>query len=187
MGRAGGFAAFALLTASMLLGLGISSRVFDGLLIRPWVYEMHQFVSLFSLLAMAFHVLVLLPDPYAQFSLVELLVPFASRYRPLAVGLGAIALYGSLIVTASFWAKRWLGQRGWRTLHYASFALFVLALVHGIAAGTDTGSAWAQVAYLASGLAVLCLTLYRILAVRGGRAAALTPGGSASPRRAPSG
>lgn len=166
MGRASGFVAFGLLLSSVLLGLGVSSRVFDGLLIRPWVYDMHQFLSVFVVLAMAFHALILLPDPYSHFTLIELLVPFASAYRPIAVGLGAIVLYGSVIVTLSFYAKRWIGQRGWRALHYASFALFGGALVHGITSGTDSHETWAQMVYLAGGLAVLFFTFFRILAAR---------------------
>ena len=166
LGRASGFVAFALLLSSVLLGLGVSSRVFDGWLVRPWVFDMHQFLSVFSVVAMLFHALVLLPDPYAQFSVVNLFVPFASPYRPFAVGLGAIALYGSAIVVASTYAKRWLGQRGWRALHYASFLLFIAAVAHGVIAGTDSGEAWAQVVYLGGGLAVLFLTFFRILAAR---------------------
>ncbi len=108
----------------------------------------------------------MLPDPYAQFTLADMTVPFASAYRPLAVGLGIIVFYGSLIVTLSSYAKRWIGQKGWRALHYASFALFAGALVHGIAAGADTGEAWAQIVYLSSGAAVLFLTFFRILAAR---------------------
>jgi predicted ferric reductase len=166
LGRASGFVAFGLLLSSVLLGLGVSSRVFDGLLIRPWVYDMHQFLSVFVVLAMAFHALILLPDPYSHFTLIELLVPFASTYRRIAVGLGAIVLYGSVIVTLSFYAKRWIGQRGWRALHYASFALFGGALVHDVTSGTDSRETWAQVVYLAGGLAVLFFTFFRILAAR---------------------
>jgi sulfoxide reductase heme-binding subunit YedZ len=166
MGRASGFVAYALLLASMLLGIGISSRVFDGVLVRPWVFEMHQFFSIFVLVAMAFHALILLPDPYAHFSLAELLVPFASPYRPLAVALGVIALYGSAAVTMSYYAKQWLGQKGWRTLHYVSFVLFAFALVHGATAGADASETWVQVSYLVSGLAVVFFTFFRILAAR---------------------
>src|SRR3972149_10977530 len=90
LGRAGGFVAFGLLFASVALGLAVSSRVFDGLLARPWVFEMHQFLSLFVLLAMLFHALILLPDPYIQFKLEELLLGFTSPYRPGAVGIGAV-------------------------------------------------------------------------------------------------
>ena len=166
MGRASGFIAYGLLFGSVVLGLGISSRVFDGLLMRAWVYDLHQFLSIFVLLAMGFHALIMLPDPYANFTLADMLVPFGSRYRPLATGLGVIVLYGSVIVTLSFYAKRWIGQKGWRALHYASFALFAGALVHGVAAGADTGEAWAQVIYLGSGLSVMFLTFFRILAAR---------------------
>jgi predicted ferric reductase len=166
MGRASGFIAYGLLFTSVVLGLGISSRVFDGLLMRAWVYDLHQFLSIFVLLAMVFHALIMLPDPYANFTLADMLVPFASHYRPLATGLGVIVLYGSVIVTLSFYAKRWIGQKGWRTLHYASFALFAGALVHGVAAGADTGETWAQVIYLGSGLSVMFLTFFRIFAAR---------------------
>ncbi|MEX1253758.1 MAG: hypothetical protein WEE64_05395 [Dehalococcoidia bacterium] len=164
MGRSSGFAAYWLLLASVVLGLAVSSRVFDGWLVRPWVYEMHQFLSLYVLIAMSFHALIMLPDPYAQFSLAELLVPFASTYRPVAVAIGAIALYGSFIVSASFYLKRYIGQQAWRWLHYSTFGLFVLAMVHGILAGTDSGEQWAQLSYLSSGLTVLFFTFFRILA-----------------------
>src|SRR3972149_6375833 len=113
LGRAGGFVAFGLLFASVALGLAGSSRVFDGLLARPWVFEMHQFLSLFVLLAMLFHALILLPDPYAQFTPEELLVPFASPYRPVPLAVGIIVLYGSIVVSASFYLKGLIGQRGW--------------------------------------------------------------------------
>ena len=46
LGRSSGFVAFWLLFASVALGLAVSSRVFDGLLGRPWVYELHKFVSM---------------------------------------------------------------------------------------------------------------------------------------------
>jgi predicted ferric reductase len=166
MGRSSGFAAYALLLCSVLLGVGVSSRVFDGWLVRPWVYDMHQFLSIAVLVVMAFHALIMLPDPYAQFRLTELLVPFTSQFKPVWVGLGAISLYGSVILTASFYVKKRIGQRGWRVLHYASFAFFVMAYVHGIKAGTDTGEAWAQVVYLVSGLTVAFFTFFRVLAVR---------------------
>jgi predicted ferric reductase len=180
MGRASGFIAYGLLFASIALGLAVSSRVADGLLARPWVFDMHQFLSLFVLIAMLFHALILLPDPYAQFKLEELLVPFASRYRPLAVGAGAIVLYGSVIVSGSFYLKRFIGQQGWRSLHYATFALFVGATAHGVFAGSDSRQEWAQLTYLAAGLLVLFLTFFRILASKRAMQQAKRP--SAPPR-----
>jgi predicted ferric reductase len=170
MGRASGFVAYWLLFASLALGLAVSSRFFDGLLARPWVYEMHQFLSLIVLVAMLFHVLVLLPDPYANFRLDEMFVPLQARYRPEALAVGIVTLYGSVIVSASFYLKKHIGQKGWRMLHYVTFVLFVTAMLHGLFAGTDSGARWVQFMYLGSGLALLFLTFFRILASR--RAAA---------------
>jgi predicted ferric reductase len=134
------------------------------MLARPLVFEMHQFLSLIVLLAMAFHVLILLPDPYAEFQLDELLVPLQSRYRPVPLAVGIVGFYGAAIVTASFYLKRFIGQKGWRRLHYLSFALFVGALVHGVFSGTDSDETWAKVVYLGSGILVLFFTFFRILA-----------------------
>ena len=164
LGRASGFVAYGLLLASLLLGLAVSSRMLDGLFTRPWVFDMHQFLSIFVLAVMLFHGLIMLPDPYAQFKAEEFLVPFASHYRPVPVGVGTIVLYGSVIVTATFYVKQHIGHRGWRAVHNVTFVLFLGAMLHGVMAGTDSQELWAQVAYLSSGLAVLFLTFYRLLA-----------------------
>jgi hypothetical protein len=75
------------------------------------------------------------------------------------------------MVTASFRLRKVIGQKGWRRLHYATFAAFFLALGHALASGTDLkGGGGPLVAALAAG-PVIWLTLYRILMPRGqGRA-----------------
>ena len=175
LGRSAGFVAYWLLFVSIVMGLAVSSRFFDGLLGRPWVFEVHKFVSVFVLVAMTFHVLILLPDPYANFRLSELFVPFDSHYRPAAVALGIFTFYGSALVSASFYFKGIIGQNGWRLAHYATFALFLGALAHGLWAGTDGGKTVVQASYLASGLAVLFLTFFRVLATRASGTAKVKP------------
>jgi predicted ferric reductase len=166
MGRSSGFVAYWLLFASVAMGLAVSSRVFDGVLTRPWVYEVHRFLSVFVLVAMFFHALIMLPDPYAKFTPAELLIPFKSHYKDTPMAIGIVTMYSSMLITLSFWAKRLIGQNGWRTLHYATFALFVAAMVHGMWIGTDSKQQIVQFSYLASGSMVLFLTLFRILAAR---------------------
>ncbi len=166
LGRASGFAAYWLLFASVALGLAISSRLFDGMLGRGWVFEMHKFLSLFVLVVMCFHALIMLPDPYAKFTLGELLVPMQSHYRNGAMAIGIVTLYGSALLSATFYMKGLIGQKGWRLIHYATFATFVGAMAHGVLAGTDTALEPVRISYLASGIAVLFLTFFRILAAR---------------------
>lgn len=166
LGRASGFTAFWLLVASVALGLAVSSRVFDGLFGRPWVFELHKFLSIFVLCAMGFHALIMIPDPYAKFTVKQMLVPFEAHYRTNALALGIVAFYGSAFVTATFYLKKLIGQNGWRIIHYATFVLFVMALAHGLWAGTDSRKVYVQYSYLAAAVAVLFLTFFRILAVR---------------------
>ena len=172
LGRSSGFVAFWLLFASVALGLAVSSRVFDGVLGRPWVFEVHKFLSVFVLVVMAFHALIMLPDPYAGFELRELLVPFQSHYRNNAMAVGIITLHGSAFVTATFYMKPLISQKMWRFIHYATFGLYLGALGHGIWSGTDSDRLFVQYSYLASAAAVLFLTFFRILAARSAARAA---------------
>ncbi len=91
-----------------------------------------------------------------------MLVPFASPYRPLWVGLGQLALYLVAIVTASFYVRRRIGQRSWRLLHYVTFLAFAFTTAHGILSGTDTSSAWAWWVYVMATTVVVFLTVFRV-------------------------
>jgi hypothetical protein len=114
--------------------------------------------------------LVLLGDQYIGYTLVQVLVPFASAgYKPLAVGAGQVALYVLALVALSFYVKQQLGRQVWRLIHFASFGLFGLALLHGIFSGSDGGAWWAQALYWLSGGSVLFLTVYRVLVLRPGQ------------------
>jgi hypothetical protein len=57
---------------------------------------------LLSLGFMLLHAIVLMLDKVAPMSLVEILVPFASNYRPLWIGIGIIAFDLSILVTVTF-------------------------------------------------------------------------------------
>jgi predicted ferric reductase len=166
MTRASGITAYLLLTASMLYGLGVSSRLSDTAMPRASSFALHEITSWLALGFTALHAGVLLFDRYQPFSLVELLVPFAAAYRPVATALGIFGLYTALLVSVTFYLKPLVSHRAWQIIHYVSFGTWVMALAHGLLAGSDTGAAWMQWLYLGSGAAVLLLTLYRILASR---------------------
>lgn len=166
LGRAGGFVAFVLLLVSMVLGIAISSRIFDGLLARGWFFELHKFVSLFLLAAILFHALIMLPDPYANYTVDELLVPFRSHIMPEATAVGILSLYGLALVSLSFYLTKWIGQPTWRKIHYLTFLAYVSGAVHALWAGTDSDLLGVRYFYLASGVALVFFVFYRILAVR---------------------
>jgi len=162
LSRGSGLVAFGLLSLSMVMGLLISTKAADGTLSRPFVFTIHQFVSVLSLAFMAVHGGALLFDGFLRFGPLALLVPFAAPYRPFWVGLGVIAAWSAAAVTASFWFRKRIGQRNWRRLHYASFGAYVLALGHGVFSGTDTSLPLVAGMYVISFAAVAGLLTYRI-------------------------
>jgi DMSO/TMAO reductase YedYZ heme-binding membrane subunit len=106
----------------------------------------------------------LLGDTYIGYTLGSVLLPFASvEYEPLWVGAGQVAFYLLMPVTLSFYARKWLGRRGWRTIHGLSYALFGLTLLHGVFSGSDTGAFWTQALYWFTALSLMALTGYRLL------------------------
>ncbi len=105
------------------------------------------------------------------FSLPQIAVPGLAPYAPLAVAAGQGAFYLMAAVIASFYVRRTIGQRAWRLLHYLTFLAFVGATAHGLAAGTDSGSAWAWWIYVGATVPVVFLLTYRILVSRGARSA----------------
>lgn len=163
LSRASGLTAFGTLSLATIGGLLVSTKAGDGVISRPFAFEMHQFLSVLSLVLIAVHAGSLLFDGFLGFTPASLLIPFASSYRPLAVALGVVAAWLASITTASYWMRRQIGQKRWRALHYATFIAYLGALWHGIAAGTDTQVTVIYWGYLVSGAAVCALLMLRIV------------------------
>jgi len=142
--RAAGLIGWALLTASVVWGLAISTKAKAfGRRPRPaWTLDLHRFFGGLALIFTAVHVGAILVDTYVNFDLLSVLVPFASSWRPTAVAWGVVALYLLLAVELTSLARSRIPRRWWRAVHFASFPLFAMATVHALTAGTDAGT-WA--------------------------------------------
>jgi len=163
--RAGGLVALALVALTVIGGLQLSTR----LVRRPapaWVLDVHRFVAGLSVALVGVHLVGLALDPFVKFGLTELFVPMATKYRPGSVAFGIVALYVLLAIEVTSLAMRRLPRRVWHGIHLSSYALFVLATVHGLTAGTDRHNALFQWACLLTAGVVLFMTLVRILAPR---------------------
>ena len=161
--RAAGLTAYLVLFINMVLGLTVKTKMLDSLLARWRSFDLHQFTALLALGLLGLHVFSLLGDQYVGFDVPQLFIPFASSYRPLPIALGIIALYALVVVTATFYVRDRIGQKAWRSIHYASFVTFFVVLLHGFYSGTDSVDLWAKVMYFASGLVIAILTAWRFL------------------------
>lgn len=164
--RAAGVTAFLALTLDVAFGLFVSTGMADRLIPRARSVDAHRWLSTVGLTLTGVHALALIGDRVVRFDVLDLLVPFLSSYRSLAVALGVLAAYGALLVHVSFSLRRRIGARTWRKLHYLSFFVFAAALAHGLAAGSDTSTVGMQAIYVSSLAIVAALGLSRALRSR---------------------
>ena len=160
--RAAGFTAYLLLFVAVVLGIANGTRFADRFFRRNSIFDMHRFTAILALLVALLHVYILLGDGYFHISIVQLSVPFLSPYRPWQVAAGIFSLYALVLVVASFYVRKYVGYRAWRTLHFVTFAMFAVVTLHGIMAGTDTNEPWAKAIYIICGATVMLLTFYRV-------------------------
>ncbi|MGD9934913.1 MAG: ferric reductase-like transmembrane domain-containing protein [Dehalococcoidia bacterium] len=160
--RAAGLTSFAVLSTSVVLGLLLSTKNNPKWLKKPFVFEMHQFLSVLALVLVSVHVASLVFDPHGTFTPLELVLPFVGAYQRFWVGAGIIAAWLIAAITVSFWIKKRIGHRAWRMLHMGSFAGYLMALGHGVAAGSDTGLAPVYWMYVLSAASIAGLTVMRI-------------------------
>jgi predicted ferric reductase len=164
LARASGLVSYVLLTAVTVMGLLLARppRRAIRILGHAQRLRLHVVLTIFALVFTVLHVVVLALDPWAQVGWAGALLPFGSEYRPLPVTLGLLALWSGVIsgATASL-AGRGLG-RIWLPLHRLAAASWVLAWLHGVLAGSDTGT-WLWM-YVLTGLLVVVLVVRRVTA-----------------------
>jgi hypothetical protein len=160
--RGAGTIALVLLTASVVVGIVDFSRWRPASRSRFLVDGVHQTVSMLAVAMVVIHVVTTVADGFAPITLVDAVVPFASPYRPLWLGLGTVAFDLLLAVTVTSILRGRIGHRAWRVVHWAAYACWPLALVHGIGTGTDAVVTWSLLIAVACVLAVLVAIAWRI-------------------------
>jgi len=140
--RGTGAVAMVLLTASVMLGMGTTVRWKSPVWPKYISVPLHRNVSLLIVCFLAVHVATAILDPFAKLGLKDALIPFASWYRPIWLGLGVVAaeLVAALVVTSLL--RKHLGYRLWRLVHWTSYLAWPLGLLHGLGTGTDARMAW---------------------------------------------
>lgn len=152
--RGAGFVSLVLLTASVCAGILVSMRWRNATWPLFVTTELHRYVTLVFFCFLGLHITTVLLDPFAKLRLSDALIPFSSPYRPVWVGLGVVAAEAAAAFALSIFIRDRIGYRAWRVLHYGTYAILPLALVHSLGTGSDTTSAWGLSIYAACVLAV---------------------------------
>jgi DMSO/TMAO reductase YedYZ heme-binding membrane subunit len=178
--RGTGVVALLLLTGGVLLGVLTSTRWSTPRWPRFVVSGLHRNLTLLALAFVGVHVVTTVLDGYAPIRLRDAVVPFAARYRPVWLGLGAVAfdLLLALILTSLFRAR--IGVRTWKLVHWLAYAAWPVALVHAFGTGSDARAGWFGLVALGSAAVVVLAVLWRVAAARAGSGAARLAGGAAA-------
>ena len=164
--RGSGIVAFLLLSSSLMWGLMVSTKVFGRAVKAKGLQWLHESLGLSAVLATLIHLVALTMDEFIGFGWADVLIPGVSEWEPLIASLGVVTFWTMVVVSFSFYFKKWLGQNVWRSIHYLSFGTFLAALIHGIFAGTDTSNPWVAGMYLGSFFLVGFFTFVRVMAAR---------------------
>src|SRR5690348_15738178 len=115
--RATGYVGCGLLTASVVSGLMLGGRLTSRRLTRPWTLDLHRFLAGAAVAFTVLHIAGLVADSYVHFGLTQILVPFASAWKPAAVGIGVVTMYLLAAIVVSSMFMRRLPRRLWRAIH----------------------------------------------------------------------
>jgi len=162
--RTGGFTAYILLTLAVAVGLALTMKLqspsYWPRLINS---ELHNFLTLLSVVFVGVHILAVWIDPFTRFGWNEVFIPFVSHYRVIWMALGIIALYLGIAIGISTWLRPLIGYTWWRRLHILTLGVYGLVTVHGIATGSDTQTWWGLAIYGGSIILVGGLLCWRLL------------------------
>jgi sulfoxide reductase heme-binding subunit YedZ len=161
--RASGITAFLAVSCSVALGLAMATKLLRGRVKAPALVKLHEHLALVGLVAIAVHAITLLGDRWLNPGVTGLLVPFSMSYRPLFTGLGIIAAYLAAILGLSFYVRRHVGTKRWRSLHRLTLLVYVLGVIHALGGGTDASTPWMRAILLVTGAPILYLALLRWL------------------------
>jgi sulfoxide reductase heme-binding subunit YedZ len=160
--RATGAAALVLLTLSLVLGVvnvrRFTSQRFPRFVIDGW----HRTTSLLVCALLAVHIGTSVLDGYAPITVADVFIPFGGAYRPLWLGLGALAFDLLLAVIATSLLRARLGVRAWRAVHWLAYACWPVALLHGLGTGSDIRAGWLTWVSLGCAAAVVLAVLTRL-------------------------
>lgn len=146
--RAAGFVAAGLLVMLMLSGIGQVTGLTYRFIEPVKAWALHKAMAIALCISIVVHVGFLLIDRYLPFSIGQVLVPLNSHYNNgtkllgiplggLAVAFGILAMYGVVVIVAS--SLGWVNTKParWHKLHYLSYLVMFLVILHGLYAGTD--------------------------------------------------
>lgn len=160
--RTTGWAGYFLISILVILGISIQTRIVYKIIKPVSALAIHRFLGIALSVIILTHIISLLFDKYLKFTIIDVLVPLASPYRPLFVSLGIVGFYLFLavIITSLFFRLKW--PKLWRLLHYLTYPMLVLIFFHGVLSGTDAKLPLIERSYQVINVIAIGFMLFRL-------------------------
>ncbi len=160
--RATGVVALLLLTAVLVLGILVNRQGRLPGLPRFAVTGIHRNLSLLAVAFIAIHVLTAVLDTYVHIPLLSAVIPFASGYERLWLGLGAISLDLMLAMIVTSLLRGRMNRVLWRAIHLLAYASWPVAFAHSIGSSTDLHQGWLLDLAVGCALVVAVAVIWRL-------------------------
>jgi hypothetical protein len=142
LARGTGAVSLLLLTTVTVLGILNVVRWSPPATPRFVLQRIHRNVSLLAVVFIVIHIVTVVVDGFAPIRWIDAIVPFRSAYRPLWLGLGAVAFDLLIAVIVTSLLRGRLGYRTWRAVHWMAYGLWAVAVFHGLGIGSDSKQLW---------------------------------------------
>lgn len=164
--RASALVSFLLLYISIFFGTVSGLPGIRKYFLRLRSLNFHCWISLQALIFAVAHAIALLFHQYIEFSLADILIPFHSSFEPVLTGLGTIVFYLIIILVVTSYARKYISQKVWRSIHFLNIALYAFSIIHALYLGTDLKSGMLREIFIwANGILIVLLAynmFYRI-------------------------
>ncbi len=170
--RATGIVALVCMAASVVWGLLLHSRFLGSTATASSLNDLHRWLAGLTVASTLAHMGALVADSFVTFTVVDLIVPFASEWQPGPVAWGIASFWLLAAVQITSMLRRHLPQKIWRGVHLLSYLALVAGAVHGITAGTDADRPAVVIGLAGITTLVVGLTAWRGLVDRSAPAAA---------------
>ena len=130
-----GLAAAGTMSVGLLLGMMLASK-YDPVVSWPHrklpLFKVDNILAYVTLVLILVHPALLLLADGKGFGLLEILVPFFAPIQPFENTLGAVALYGTLVIVATSYLRKRMTFRRWKVIHYTNYLTVLTFVFHSL-------------------------------------------------------
>ncbi|MEI7683344.1 MAG: hypothetical protein WCJ24_03555 [Candidatus Saccharibacteria bacterium] len=170
--RGSGMIAAISLVILMISGMGLITGYTFRFLEPLTAWASHRALGIVFGVSALMHIVGLLFDHFVPFSIMQLLVPWLSHYKPLTllgvhlgslyVAFGVLAFYGALlvVVTSLVWVEK--KPALWKLIHLLSYLIIGFVFVHALYLGTDLAHGFLRWLWIGFAVAIVIAIINRV-------------------------